>query len=88
MRLREILIERPVTSTWIVDLTFQQQPGQDKEIGKYNRVGTVVMKLNNGRSYVFDDMPWSVYRNWRRSKSKGRYWHRIIKGNYQSDKKI
>lgn len=62
------LYEDPVLSSWIDDLEFEG--------------GGVRMTLLNGKSYFIAGMTEDGWRDWIRAASKGKHWHRMIKGNY------
>jgi len=71
MRAAEILNEKPVTSTWITDLT-------------YNRPNKVLtMRLSNGVSYSIPGITRSVFERWINASSKGFFFHQYIKDKYQ-----
>lgn len=71
MRFRELLTEKPVQSAWISDIT-------------YNRPNHVItMRLSNGRSFSVSGISRSIFEQWVKSQSKGRFFHQRIKNNYQ-----
>lgn len=70
MRIKEIITEDPVASSWISDLTLQNN-GRD-----------VTMALNNGRRYRVRNLGPQVYNQWLAAPSKGRFWHDQIKNRY------
>jgi len=76
MRYREIICEEPVQSTWISDLTLQNN-GKD-----------VTMALNTGRRYRVAGVGPAVYRQWVAAQSKGRFWHDQIRGNYSVERLV
>lgn len=65
------LEEKKVQSTWITDLRHSRDK---KELR---------MTLNNGRSYLLPGVTRTVFDQWTRSPSKGKYFHSRIKGRYQ-----
>lgn len=64
--------ERRVKSSWIADLS------------KYGN--GVLMTLLNDRSYNINNIPDVVYRQWLKAPSKGKFWHRRIRGNFRTDR--
>lgn len=71
MRINEILVnEEPVLSSWISDLTLQ------------NNERDVTMALGNGRRYAVYNVGPQNYTAWVRSPSKGKFWHSNIKGKF------
>ena len=70
----ELLLEKGVTSTWIVDLS-------------YNRNTKVLtMTLNNknqNRRYHIHNVSRRMFDYWQNSPSKGQFFHQRIKGNYK-----
>jgi hypothetical protein len=70
MFVREILLEKPVMSTWISDIRFNR----NKKI--------LYMTLGNGRVYAIDNFSRTEFERWHRSSSKGRFWHAFVKGFY------
>lgn len=70
MRLSEILLEKPVQSTWISNLT-------------YNRPNKVLtMRLSNGRSFSIPGITRTTFDKWVKSPSKGSFFHNSIKNKY------
>ncbi len=72
MRILEILLEKPVLSTWISDLTHNRP----------NKVLT--MRLSNGKLYSIPGISRTMFERWSRAPSKGRFWHSHIKGVYRA----
>lgn len=70
MKISEILLEKPVQSTWISDLTHNRP----------NKVLT--MKLSNGKVFSIPGITRTIFERWSRAASKGQYWHQFIKGKY------
>lgn len=71
MKINEItLIETPVMSSWISDLTLQ------------NNQRDVTMSLGNGNKYRVAGVGAPLYNNWMKASSKGTFWHDQIKGNF------
>jgi hypothetical protein len=69
MKINEItLIEQPVLSSWIEDLTYTKN--------------AVIMTLGNAYEYKISNVPQSLYRAWIQAPSKGRFWHRRIKDRF------
>lgn len=74
MRLSEILLEKPVQSAWISDLT-------------YNRPNKVLtMRLSNGKTYSIPGVSRTTFDQWSRAPSKGRFFHQKIKDRYPTSK--
>lgn len=71
MRLRE-LIEAPVKSSWLSDITLVK-----------GRNGDVTMALENGRRYSVKGVGSRLYYNWVSAPSKGKFWHENIKNKFQ-----
>lgn len=66
------LYEHRVKSSWIMDLSYEDNG--------------VVMTLLNDRSYFINNVPTLVFKQWIKAPSKGKYWHRRIRGNYWVDR--
>jgi hypothetical protein len=64
------LQEQPVMSSWISDLTLQ------------NNNADVTMALGNGRRYAVRGVGPTVFQQWVTAPSKGKFWHGQIRGNY------
>lgn len=65
------LSEKSVESSWITDIT-------------HNRPNKVVtMRLSNGRSFSIQGIARTGFEKWVNSRSKGRYFHDFIRGNYK-----
>jgi hypothetical protein len=72
MRLSEILLEKPVRSSWITDL-------------KHNRAGKILtMTLSNGKQYTIPGITRTTFEQWHRSPSKGRFFHTKIAGRFKA----
>lgn len=71
MRIAELLLEKPVQSTWISDLVHNRP----------NR--TVTMRLSNGKSFSIPGITRTGFERWVNAPSKGTYFHNFIKNNYQ-----
>lgn len=76
MRLRQIINEAPVMSSWIADLTLM------------NNSRDVVMALGDGKRYRINALGPSVYQQWIQAPSKGRFWHERVKQNYVATRLI
>lgn len=70
MRLRQIITEAPVLSSWIADLTLMNN-GRD-----------VVMALGDGKRYRVNTVGPNLYAQWMQASSKGSFWHDQIKNQY------
>ena len=70
MRLREILVEYPVSSSWLRDIEYD-----------FNNRDTI-MVTSTGRRYRVKKVPWKVFSGWSWSNSKGKYFHRVIRGKF------
>ena len=74
MRAFEILNEKPVESTWIVNLM-------------YNRPNKVItMRLSDGNAYSIPGPSRTTFEQWLKSGSKGQFFHNRIKGIYKVNK--
>ena len=71
MRAIEFLTEKPVQSTWIVNL-MHNRPNK-----------TITMRLNNGRAFSIPGITRTMFEKWTNSQSKGHFFHQFIKGKYQ-----
>jgi len=71
MRLAELLLEKPVESSWITNLTHNRP----------NKVLT--MALANGRTFSIPGITRITFERWTKSPSKGSFYHNFIKDNYQ-----
>lgn len=72
MRIFE-LFEASIDSTWITDLTYAY-PWNLK---------TVLMTTAAGYKYRILDVPQHVLTKWKKSPSKGQFFHKYIKGQYR-----
>jgi hypothetical protein len=74
MRALEILNEKPVESTWIVNLM-------------YNRPNKVLtMRLSNGTAYSIQGITRGTFEQWVKSGSKGEFFHNRIRDRYNINK--
>lgn len=74
MKIQEVttlLNEDRVLSSWISDLTLMK-----------GRTGDVTMTLLNGYRYRISRIGPRIFVAWKYSESKGKFWHRFIKNNY------
>ena len=71
MRAVEFLVEKPVESSWIVDLRFNRP----KKI--------LTMHLSNGRAFTIPNITRTTFERWTNAPSKGRFFHTNIKDRYQ-----
>ena len=71
MRLIELLLEKPVESTWISNLTHNRP----------NKVLT--MRLSNGKTFSIPGISRTTFEQWTRTPSKGQFFHQHIKGRYK-----
>ena len=69
MRLRELITEDPVASSWITDITPVQ------------RTNDLVMALANGRRYRISGAA-RLFTAWKNSASKGEFWHQQVRNRY------
>jgi len=72
MTLAEILLEKPVQSTWITDLTHNRP----------NKVLT--MKLSNNTVYSIPGITRRTFEQWVNSPSKGKFFHKYIAGKFKA----
>jgi len=68
MKYTDIIQEEPVVSSWIADLSFEDD--------------NVIMSLDSGRAYEIENVPEDVYTSWLDFGSKGQFWHGYIRGMY------
>jgi len=61
----------PVESSFITHVSY------------YEPLGMFEVKMNNGRSYSFRDVPKSIYDDFMQSESKGKYFNSIIRSQYK-----
>jgi len=73
MSYQQFLVEEPVKSSWIEDLTYVEF-----EDGS----GGVNMTTKGGRTYFIEDVPYEVYERWMKALSKGKFWWSDIKYFY------
>lgn len=66
-----VLVEQPVLSSWIADITLQRNERN------------VTMTLGNGRKYKVASVGRPVYTAWVNSESKGKFWHTNIKRRHR-----
>lgn len=70
MRYEEFLLEKPVESSWIINLMHNRP----------NKVLT--MRLSNGRAYAIDGISRTTFEKWTKSPSIGQFFHNNIKQKY------
>jgi len=66
--LDRFIMEQPVSSSWITDLTYDED------------AGSVIMTTMSGLSYEIPDVPYEEYEDWINAPSKGKHWWSAIKG--------
>ena len=71
MTLAELLLEKPVESSWITDLTHNRP----------NKVLT--MRLSNGKYFSIQGISRPTFEKWSNSPSKGKFFHQFIKGRFK-----
>ncbi len=71
MRAVEFLFEARVKSSWIADIHYTPYP---------QRILTLTLK--NGRKYKIPNVSNATYQQFLTNPSKGKYWHKFIKGKY------
>lgn len=71
MNISDILVEKPVVSSWIADLANDR------------RHKIVRMTLNNGRAYYIYGVSRREFDKWHNQASKGKYFHTDINGFYE-----
>lgn len=70
---RDILLEKAVTSTWIVDLSYNRR----------SKIITMTLNnRNNNRSYHIHNISRRMFDKWQNAPSKGKFFHRNIKLMY------
>lgn len=68
--LSEILNEVAVVSSWIEDLSYDDE------------TGSVWMTTLSGGQYEIPEVPYEVFEEWINADSKGKHWWESIKGFY------
>ena len=63
-----ILSEEAVSSSWIADLTYNEE------------TGSVIMTTLGGGEYEIPNVPYEEYEEWINAPSKGKHWWSAIKG--------
>lgn len=71
MKIREILKEVKVQSSWISNLIYNRP----------NR--RLTWRLSNGREYSVENISRTMFDRWKAANSKGKFFHLYIKGNYK-----
>ena len=71
MRIAELLLEKPVESSWITNLSHNRPNN------------TLTMTLANGRSFSIPGITRRTFEQWTKSPSKGRFFHNYITGKFQ-----
>lgn len=71
MKLRELLAEAPVQSSWITDMHY----------GRKQRL--IHITLSSGRVYTIVGASEDLYRNWMNSESKGKFFHQYLRGKFK-----
>lgn len=73
MKIKEFLIEKPVTSSWQMDIAYNRK----------TKVATMkVQHHRGGGTYEIIGMSRREFDKWHAAPSKGKYWHYFIKGFY------
>lgn len=67
MKLKELLCEQPVLSSWISELNYDPEEQM------------VILVLKGGKSYEFPGIPQKLYNKWLKAPSKGKFYWRKIK---------
>lgn len=71
MRAIEFLTEKPVESTWIVNIM-------------HNRPNKVVtMRLSNGRAFSIPGITRTTFDKWIKAPSKGHFFHQFIRDKHK-----
>jgi hypothetical protein len=73
MTLEQFLIEEPVKSSWIADLTYVEFDDGS---------GGVNMTTLGGKTYFIENVPYETYERWMRALSKGKFWWSDVKYIY------
>lgn len=70
MLIEQVLIEKPVESTWIADIS-------------YNRKQKIAsMRLSNNKVYYIYNISRREFDKWHVSSSKGKFWHYNVRDFY------
>jgi hypothetical protein len=64
----EFLLEKPVISSWIADLEYDDD------------LEAVIMTTLGGGEYTITDVPYEEFEYWVEAESKGKHWWSDIKG--------
>lgn len=70
MRAAQLITEGRVRSSWIARIDYED----DENL--------VVLSLKSGAQYEVDNVPAIVFRAWLRAPSKGKFWHKRIRGKF------
>lgn len=70
MKIFEILTEKPVSSSWIDDISYDRPKK------------TITLRLGNGKKYQITAPTRTTFEKWVSSFSKGQYFHFNIKDEY------
>ena len=76
--------EKVVDSSWLMDIRYDKKPRADiDKRSKVPAVSDVIITLRDGHKYTVHGVPYKVYRQWVTAPSRGVYWHKNIKNQYQ-----
>lgn len=70
MKIKEILFEKAVESSWIVSLTHNRPNKR------------LTMSLSSGKVYSILNITRTTFEKWTRCESKGKYFHTFIKNRF------
>ena len=62
----------PVNSSWISDVAYHEG------------LRFLEIRLNNGKEYLYPDIPKKVFEDFMQAKSKGEFFNRIIREKYRN----
>lgn len=71
MKLRDLLAEAPVQSSWIRDIHY----------GRKQRL--IHLTTSSGRVYTIVGVSEDLYNNWMNSESKGKFFHQYLRGKFK-----
>lgn len=85
MKINEIILlsEKIVDSSWLSDIRYDRKPrSQADKKSKTPKFSDVIITLRDGHKYTVHDVPYKVYRMWVTAPSRGVFWHKNIKNQY------
>lgn len=77
--LNEILFEKPVDSSWLVDISYNRKTNTARMITQHRGRQTV---------YYITGISRREFDKWHKAPSQGKYWHKHINGYYDVKREI